>query len=103
MGTYKNTIGRHDETLSAYLPKRIENRQIYFNPEFETFTYGDSTAKRNYSLKLKKGDPVFTPEIASASRSNFTSYVVSSVGAVSTYINKLEVEMGLMLRGKLLS
>lgn len=54
--TYKNTIGRHGLPLSAYLPKKIENRKMHFDPEFETFTYGDPTAKRKWLLKLEAGD-----------------------------------------------
>jgi hypothetical protein len=54
--TYKNTIGRTGKLLSTYLPKGIENRTMHFDPEFETFTYGDPTSKRNYLLKLRKED-----------------------------------------------
>jgi hypothetical protein len=54
--TYKNTIGRHGELLSTYLPKDIENRTMHFDPEFETFTYGDPTSKRKYLLKLDPDD-----------------------------------------------
>jgi len=54
--TYKNTIGRSGKPLSTYLPKSIENRTMHFDPEFETFTYGDPTPKRTWLLKLEKGD-----------------------------------------------
>ncbi|MCD6092474.1 MAG: hypothetical protein J7J38_00445 [Candidatus Aenigmarchaeota archaeon] len=54
--TYKNTIGRSGKPLSTYLPKVIENRTMHFDPEFETFTYGDPTSKRKYLLKLEKRD-----------------------------------------------
>lgn len=55
--TYKNTIGRSGKTLSAYLPKGIENRTMHFDPEFETFTYGDLTpTKRKALLKLASDD-----------------------------------------------
>jgi hypothetical protein len=54
--TFKNTIGRSGKPLSTFLPKGIENRTMHFDPEFETFTYGDPTAKRKYLLKLEKGD-----------------------------------------------
>lgn len=50
--TYKNTIGRSGRPLSTYLPKVIENRTMHFDPEFETFTYGNPTLKRKYLLKL---------------------------------------------------
>ncbi len=54
--TYKNTIGRTGKPLSTYLPKVIENRTLHFDPEFDTFTYGDPTSKRKYLLKLEKHD-----------------------------------------------
>ena len=54
--TYKNTIGRSGKPLSTYLPEGIENRTMHFDPEFETFTYGDPTSKRKYLLKLGKDD-----------------------------------------------
>lgn len=54
--TYKNTIGRSGKSLAVYLPKRIENRTMHYDPEFDTFTYGDPTSKRKYLSKLKKDD-----------------------------------------------
>jgi hypothetical protein len=54
--TYKNTNGRSGKTLSTYLPKGIENRTMHFDPEFETFTYGDPTSKRKSLLKLESDD-----------------------------------------------
>ena len=54
--TYKNTLGRKGSPLSRYLPKSAENRVIHYDPEFETFTYGDPTSKRSYILKLNTND-----------------------------------------------
>jgi Nucleotide modification associated domain 3 len=54
--TFNNTKGVNGVYFSHYLPKKIENRKLHFDPEFETFTYGDQTAKRNYLLKLNKND-----------------------------------------------
>lgn len=54
--TYRNTRGRKGQPISMYLPKEIGNRIMHFDPEFETFTYGDPTSKRRYLLKLKKDD-----------------------------------------------
>lgn len=54
--TYRNTIGRSGKPLAYYLPSGISDRKMHFDPEFETFTYGDPTVKRNYLLKLEKGD-----------------------------------------------
>jgi len=54
--TYKNTIGRLGKPFATYLPKRIENRILHDDPEFETCTYGDATSKRSYLLKLQNSD-----------------------------------------------
>lgn len=54
--TYGNTIGRSGKPFSAYLPEKIKDRTMHFDPEFVTFTYGDPTSKRNYLLKLNNGD-----------------------------------------------
>jgi hypothetical protein len=54
--TYQNTLGKSGKSLSTYLPKRVENRTMHFDPEFVTFTYGDPTVKRKYLLKLEKKD-----------------------------------------------
>jgi len=54
--TYGNTIGRSGKPFSTYLPKGIENRTMHFDPEFDTFTYGDPTYKRRFLLKLEKND-----------------------------------------------
>lgn len=54
--TYLNTIGRKGKPFSTYVPKPIWNYTIHFDPEFDTFTYGDPTSKRNFLLKLDKGD-----------------------------------------------
>lgn len=54
--TYANTRGKSGEFLSTYLPFRIADRIMHFDPEFTTFTYGDPTVKRSYLLKLQEGD-----------------------------------------------
>lgn len=54
--TYGNTLGRSGKFLASYLPKNVKNRTIHFDPEFETFTYGDPTLKRKYLLGLERGD-----------------------------------------------
>jgi len=54
--TYRTTIGRSGQTLSTYLPPKIADRIIHFDPEFETFTYGDPTVKRKYLLGLEEED-----------------------------------------------
>jgi len=53
---FGNTIGRSGQPFSTYLPKEIEHRIMHHDPEFETFTYGDPTSKREYLLKLEKED-----------------------------------------------
>ena len=54
--TFNNTRGLNGKYYSCYLPEKIKNRKLHMDPEFETFTYGDQTAKRNYLLKLEKND-----------------------------------------------
>lgn len=54
--TFHNTIGRHGKPFSHYLPSSIKGRKLHYDPEFETFTYGDPTRKRNSLLKLEQGD-----------------------------------------------
>jgi hypothetical protein len=54
--TFKNTKGMNGIYFSEYLPDRIINRKLHFDPEFITFTYGDQSVKRNYLLKLEKND-----------------------------------------------
>ena len=54
--TYGNTIGRSGKPLATYLPPRLRHKTMHFDPEFDTYTYGDPTAKRKYLLNLEKGD-----------------------------------------------
>ncbi|NQE45486.1 hypothetical protein C5S31_05640 [ANME-1 cluster archaeon GoMg2] len=54
--TYKDLFDRYGNSLSTYLPEVIGNKVIHFDPEFETFTYGDPTSKRNALLQFKKDD-----------------------------------------------
>ncbi len=54
--TYGNTIGRHGKPFSYYIPEKIKDRKMHFDPEFVTFTYGDPTSKRNFLLKMGKDD-----------------------------------------------
>ena len=54
--TYKTTLGRKKQPLSDYLPSKIQEYALHFDPEFTTFTYGDATTKRNSLLKLEKND-----------------------------------------------
>ncbi|MGZ7043998.1 MAG: Nmad3 family putative nucleotide modification protein [Methanobacterium sp.] len=54
--TYAHFIGRKGKPLATYLPQKVKNRRMHFDPEFETFTYGDMGAKAKWLLKLKPGD-----------------------------------------------
>ncbi len=53
---YGNTIGRKGLPLSTYVPKKLKDFGMHFDPEFKTYTYGDPTSKRSSLLKLQKGD-----------------------------------------------
>lgn len=58
--TYGNTIGRHGKPLISYFPKHRQpgmmDQSIHFDPEFETFTYGDPTAPKHRLSDLEYGD-----------------------------------------------
>jgi hypothetical protein len=54
--TYDNTVGRSGKHLSYYLPSTIKKRKLHYDPEFDTFTYGDTPSKRTYLLRLNPGD-----------------------------------------------
>lgn len=54
--TYQNTSGRKNRPFSDFLPEKICYNKMHFDPEFETFTYGDPSYKRKSLLKLNKGD-----------------------------------------------
>ncbi len=54
--TFANTRGMDGKPFASYLPSKIKNDKMHFDPEFETFTYGDPSVKRNYLLKLEEGD-----------------------------------------------
>ncbi len=58
--TYGNTVGRHGRKLIEYFPAamrgRMANQTIHFDPEFDTFTYGDPTAPKAGLRFLDRGD-----------------------------------------------
>lgn len=54
--TFYNTQGIKNRPFSFYTPKKIHRQPIHFDPEFETFTYGDATSKRKSLLKLDMND-----------------------------------------------
>lgn len=59
--TYGNTKGKCTKRLLLhYFPERIQPKRrdtpIHYDPEFETFTYGDPTAPKRGLRKLEKGD-----------------------------------------------
>lgn len=54
--TFDSVKGIKGQYLSAYLPEKVKNRKLHFDPEFETFTYGDKGSKAKSLLKLNTGD-----------------------------------------------
>ena len=59
--TYGNTEGcKYHRKLLDYFPERLRgkrsNTRIHYDPEFETFTYGDPTRPKSGLKKLRKGD-----------------------------------------------
>jgi hypothetical protein len=58
--TYGNTVGRHGRPLVEYFPKTRQasmmNQAMHYDPEFETFTYGDPTRPKAGLRHLEPGD-----------------------------------------------
>jgi hypothetical protein len=54
--TYHNIVGRCGLPFSSFIPEKLKNKIPHYDPEFETFTYGDPTFKRKSLLKLNEGD-----------------------------------------------
>lgn len=58
--TYGNTTGKYGKPLSEYFPEsrrqRVAHQSIHFDPEFDTFTYGDPTAPKAGLHELKPGN-----------------------------------------------
>lgn len=54
--TYQNTSGIKKKPFADFLPSKVCNYKMHFDPEFETFTYGDPSSKRKFLLKLDKND-----------------------------------------------
>lgn len=57
--TYGNTVGRKGRKLIDYFPEprrdRLSGQPIHFDPEFETFTYGDPTRPKVSLQQLQPG------------------------------------------------
>jgi hypothetical protein len=54
---YDQLPARHGGTLAQYVPPRYRHAAAHYDPEFETFTYGDPTKnKRRQLLRLEEGD-----------------------------------------------
>src|SRR5689334_15654217 len=57
--TYGNTRGRVGQRLVDYFPQarreRLSDQSIHFDPEFETFTYGDPTPPKASLRRLAEG------------------------------------------------
>jgi hypothetical protein len=58
--TYANQTGRHGRPFVEYFPERLRTKMadqpVHFDPEFETFTYGDPGTNKRGLLKLSEGD-----------------------------------------------
>ena len=54
---YHDLPARHGGTLAYYVPRRYQEAAAHYDPEFETFTYGDPARnKRAQLLRLDDGD-----------------------------------------------
>jgi hypothetical protein len=56
--TYSTTIGRHGKPFSSYLSPRCVDNLLHFDPEFDTYTYGDGGMKGKALMKLVEGDQI---------------------------------------------
>ena len=58
--TYGTTPGRTDTPLINYFPARLrvkyQDQPIHFDPEFESFTYGDPSTLKSRLKNLTEGD-----------------------------------------------
>jgi hypothetical protein len=58
--TYANTTGLKGRPLIEYFPRyrqtKLRDRSIHFDPEFDTFTYGDPTRPKASLRRLEEGD-----------------------------------------------
>lgn len=52
--TYRNTIGKSGKPFSAFLPESFADRSLHNDPEFDSYTYGDDTRKRNYFHNIRR-------------------------------------------------
>ena len=57
--TYGNTLSRTGRPLVSYFPEsrrtKMDDQPVHFDPEFETFTYGDPTRLKNSLSRLGEG------------------------------------------------
>jgi len=56
MRTYEDLKGTVGDNLAEYAPEEFMNKHPHFDPEFETYTYGDCTGKRNSLSDLEQDD-----------------------------------------------
>lgn len=58
--TYGTVLGRHGRALVDYFPQErrraMAHHSMHFDPEFETFTYGDGTSPKRGLRALEPGD-----------------------------------------------
>ncbi len=58
--TYGNTRGRRGEPLVTYFPTArqagMRSQSLHYDPEFDTFTYGDPTSPKAGLRRLEQGD-----------------------------------------------
>jgi len=56
--TYSTCRGCHGEYLSRYLPPKLHDKQLHYDPDYrgKTPVYGDGTSQQKKIIKLEKGD-----------------------------------------------
>lgn len=57
--TYSNTFGKEGRKFVEYFPKsrreKVSNQPMHFDPDFESFTYGDPTSPKAALCRLDEG------------------------------------------------
>ena len=58
--TYDNSVDSEGSLLAEFVPNKTKEMSLHFDPDFESFTYGEpSRPKLSQLLTLEKGDRLF--------------------------------------------
>jgi len=54
--TYSDIEARRAETIAEFVPAETATKRVHLDPEFDTYTYGDPTGKRDWVRQLDPND-----------------------------------------------